>query len=72
MSRQQTAGLLPLDWQEGRINGAGLRRVLDLRTQFGYVLPHGTDLSAYIDTSFYDAATAQESAMWPRDLLVMT
>jgi ABC-type nitrate/sulfonate/bicarbonate transport system substrate-binding protein len=60
VTSEQTAGLLPLDWQEGRINAAGLRSVLDLRTQFGYVLPHGTDLSAYIDTSFYDAATAQE------------
>jgi len=60
VTSEQTAGLLPLDWQEGQINEAGLQSVLDLRTQFGNVLPRGTDLATYVDPRSYEAATAQD------------
>ncbi|HLH23572.1 MAG TPA: ABC transporter substrate-binding protein [Chloroflexota bacterium] len=41
----------------GALNLRGLQGVLDLRTQFGFTLPMGTDLARYYDTSYFDAAT---------------
>jgi hypothetical protein len=37
-------------------NVAGLQSVLDLRTQLGLPPPMGTDLAAYYDMSYYQAA----------------
>lgn len=41
---------------EGRLNLRGLQGVLDLRTRFGFVLPMGTELARFHDTSYFDAA----------------
>ena len=48
-AEQQVIGLAP----EGALNLPGLRNVLDLRTQFGYALPMGTELSRYYDASYF-------------------
>jgi ABC-type nitrate/sulfonate/bicarbonate transport system substrate-binding protein len=50
------AGLLPVAFNSGRLNLAGLQSVLDLRTQFGYALPMGADLPVFVDDSFWSAA----------------
>jgi len=57
----QVAGLLPIDWQDGVLNRPGLQSVIDLRTRFGFALLMGTDLSSYVDTSFYQAAVGATS-----------
>lgn len=42
---------------DARLNLSGLQSVLDLRTQFGFTLPIGTDLKRYYDLGFYREAT---------------
>jgi ABC-type nitrate/sulfonate/bicarbonate transport system substrate-binding protein len=51
-------GLLPTAFDHGMINLGGLQTVLDLRNQFGYALPMGPNLAAYVDQSFWSAAAA--------------
>jgi ABC-type nitrate/sulfonate/bicarbonate transport system substrate-binding protein len=41
---------------EGELNLPGLQGVLDLRTQFGFTLPMGTELARYYDSATYQAA----------------
>jgi ABC-type nitrate/sulfonate/bicarbonate transport system substrate-binding protein len=43
----------------GALNRTGLQGVLDLRTQFGFTLPMGTDLSRFLDDSYYQAAVGR-------------
>jgi len=43
---------------DGSLNVPGLGNVLGLRTQFGFTLPMGTDLSRYFDTTYYQRAAA--------------
>ena len=43
----------------GALNRVGLQGVLDLRTQFGFTLPMGTDLSRFLDESYYQAAVGR-------------
>ena len=45
---------LPVAFNGGAIQEAGLMTVLDLRDLFGYQLPMGPRLDAYVDTSFFD------------------
>ncbi|HEY7067526.1 MAG TPA: ABC transporter substrate-binding protein [Chloroflexota bacterium] len=52
-AEQQVIGL----YAEGRLNLPGLQNVLDLRTEFGFTLPMGTDLSRFYDTSYFAQAT---------------
>lgn len=47
---------LPIAFDAGALNIAGLAAVLALRNDFGYELPMGPDLSVYYDTRYYDAA----------------
>jgi ABC-type nitrate/sulfonate/bicarbonate transport system substrate-binding protein len=54
-AEQQVIGLAP----EGALNLPGLQNVLDLRTQFGYALPMGTDLNRYYDASYWQTAVAR-------------
>jgi ABC-type nitrate/sulfonate/bicarbonate transport system substrate-binding protein len=41
------------------LNRTGLQGVLDLRTQFGFTLPMGTNLSRFLDDSYYQAAVGR-------------
>jgi ABC-type nitrate/sulfonate/bicarbonate transport system substrate-binding protein len=50
-AEQQVIGLAP----EGALNVSGLQNVLDLRTQFGFTLPMGTELSRYYDISYFQS-----------------
>lgn len=43
----------------GAINVPGLDAVLNLRTQFGFKLPMGSDLKPYYDLGYYRAATGK-------------
>jgi ABC-type nitrate/sulfonate/bicarbonate transport system substrate-binding protein len=54
-AEQQVIGLSP----SGVLNLRGLQNVLDLRTQFGFTLPMGTDLARFYDTSYFQAATGR-------------
>jgi ABC-type nitrate/sulfonate/bicarbonate transport system substrate-binding protein len=52
---------LPVAFNGGAIQDAGLMTVLDLRNEFGYQLPMGPQLGVYIDTSYYqDAAVSDD------------
>ena len=54
-AEQQVIGFSP----SGVLNLRGLQGVLDLRTQFGFTLPMGTDLNRFYDTSYFQAATGR-------------
>jgi ABC-type nitrate/sulfonate/bicarbonate transport system substrate-binding protein len=44
---------------DGAFNVPGLQSVLDLRTRYGFKLPMGTDVAAYFDASYGQAARGQ-------------
>jgi ABC-type nitrate/sulfonate/bicarbonate transport system substrate-binding protein len=54
-----TGARLPLAFNDGALQPAGLQAVLDLRNLYGYQLPMGPQLERYYDTSYYEAATAE-------------
>lgn len=56
LSPQAAAGRLAQLPKDGTMDVAGLQSVLDLRTQFGFVLPMGADLKRYYDLGYYQAA----------------
>jgi len=53
---QAASRMLETVSKDGAINVSGAKQVLDLRSQFAGRPPKGTDLKAYIDTSYFDAA----------------
>jgi ABC-type nitrate/sulfonate/bicarbonate transport system substrate-binding protein len=54
----QARARLPMVFNDGALQPAGLEAVLDLRTTFGYQLPMGPGLDVYYDGSYYAAATS--------------
>jgi ABC-type nitrate/sulfonate/bicarbonate transport system substrate-binding protein len=57
-AEQQVVGFSP----SGALNLPGLQSVLDLRTQFGFTLPMGTDLARFYDTAYYSLAVGADRA----------
>lgn len=56
LSPQAAAGRLAQLPKDGAMDLAGLQSVLDLRTQFGFQLPMGSDLKRYCDLDYYRSA----------------
>lgn len=56
LSPQAAAGRLAQTPKDGTMDLAGLQSVLDLRTQFGFTLPMGTELKRYYDLAYYQVA----------------
>jgi ABC-type nitrate/sulfonate/bicarbonate transport system substrate-binding protein len=60
VSPDQARRRLPIAFNGGALNIAGLAAVLGLRNEFGYELPMGPDLSVYYDTRYYQAASVSK------------
>ena len=54
-AEQRVIGFAP----EGLLNLPGLQNVLDLRTQFGFTLPMGAELSRFYDASYFQAVVGR-------------
>ncbi|HEY7064240.1 MAG TPA: ABC transporter substrate-binding protein [Chloroflexota bacterium] len=59
ISRAAAEGRLAGISPDGVLNVPGLQTTLDLRTEFGYTLPMGTDLSRYLDDSYWREAAGR-------------
>ena len=57
LDRDAAAARLTQLPKDPNLNLPGLQSVLDLRVQFGFTLPMGTDLKRYYDLAFYRDAT---------------
>ncbi len=55
-AREAAAERMALLSPDGALNLRGLQSVLDLRTQYGFTLPMGTDITRYYDLSYYQTA----------------
>jgi len=56
LSPEGAAGRLAQLPKDGAMDVTGLQSVLDLRTQYGFNLPMGSDLKRYYDLDYYQAA----------------
>jgi ABC-type nitrate/sulfonate/bicarbonate transport system substrate-binding protein len=61
IDREAAAGRVQQLSRDGALNLAGLQSVVELRTQFGFTLPLGTDASRYYTLEYYEAASGGDA-----------